>query len=135
MINQIIITVCKFNFVDLEMFFSKTRKQEAVIARQEAMYFCRKYCENVSMKIIGKEIGGKDHSTVIHSCKVIQNRIETDKVFKKEFEDLEMKIYLKLFVETITPGEKKDAIIQGLISLTKKLTEKKYAKKTLQMRF
>lgn len=65
-------TVAAFSGVKSEEIVKKTNKREIVQARQIAHYF------SVKLKIwsyaeIGREIGMKDHSTVIHSCKVINN--------------------------------------------------------------
>jgi len=53
---------------------SKKRTQEIVQARQVSMYLARTLT-NLSLKAIGAEFGGKDHSTVIHGIDIIRNRI------------------------------------------------------------
>ena len=60
----------------------KTRKAEIVFARQLIMYFSMKFKVG-TQGFIGNLTGGKDHATVIHSIKTINNYIETDK--KKRF--------------------------------------------------
>ena len=49
------------------MIYEKTRRKEIVHARQVAMYILREEF-NVSYPLIGQKLGGKDHTTVIHSC-------------------------------------------------------------------
>lgn len=58
--------------------FKKTRKRDIIFARQLVQYFCKVF--NISsLAIIGRNTGGKDHATVLHSYKTINNLIDTDK--------------------------------------------------------
>ena len=50
----------------------KTRKKEIVLARQLAMYFSKELTKS-SLKTIGLHFGGRDHTTVLHSCQTIDN--------------------------------------------------------------
>ena len=61
----------------------KTRKKEVVLARQIAMYLSKELTKS-SLKTIGLHFGGRDHSTVIHSC----NSIEKAKVEDSSLRDL-----------------------------------------------
>jgi len=70
---------------------SKTRKKESVQARQIAMYFSIEFTKH-SLAYIGKEIGGKKHSTVIHSYRTVNNLIETDKKYKEQIENIRAEI-------------------------------------------
>ena len=76
--------------LDIESLHSKTRKRNVVQARQLAMFFSKKYTKN-SLSTIGSQIGQRDHATVLHSCKTVENLIETDRAFKKYVSDLETK--------------------------------------------
>ena len=76
--------------VDLEDLQSKTRKRNIVQARQLAMFFAKKYTKN-SLTTIGSQIGQRDHATVLHACKTVENLAETDREFKKYVEDLTLK--------------------------------------------
>lgn len=76
--------------LDIESLHSKTRKRNVVQARQLAMFFSKKYTKN-SLSTIGSEIGQRDHATVLHACKTVENLIETDRAFKKYVSDLETK--------------------------------------------
>ena len=62
-----------------------------VQARQLAMFFAKKYTK-LSLANIGKYIGKRDHATVLHACKTVDNLNETDKQFRKFFSDLTTKI-------------------------------------------
>ena len=87
-ISDITEKVCSFYGVKHKEISSKSRKQTIVQARQVAMFLCRKYTEQPTLQI-GRAIGGRDHSTVLHSCKQIERRISTDKRFRKELEEIE----------------------------------------------
>ena len=76
--------------LDIESLHSKTRKRNVVHARQLAMFFSKKYTKN-SLSTIGSQIGQRDHATVLHACKTVENLIETDRAFKKYVSDLETK--------------------------------------------
>ncbi len=69
----------------------KSRKRAIVVARQISMYMS-KSMTNKSLKAIGAAFGGRDHSTVIHSCKAVQDQIETDEAFKETVLELEKKL-------------------------------------------
>ena len=58
----------------------KTRKRQVVQARQIAMYFAKNMTKS-SLSSIGAHCG-KDHATVLHACRTVNNLIETDKKFK-----------------------------------------------------
>ncbi len=73
----------------------QTRKRSIVIARQLSMYLA-KNLTNKSLKSIGENFGGRDHSTVIYSCKAVQDLLDTDMIFKDTVVDLEKKIKMSL---------------------------------------
>lgn len=73
----------------------KTRKREIVMARQLSM-FLAKELTNQSLKNIGDHFGGRDHSTVIYSCKAIQDMLDTDPEFKEQVADIEKKIKMAI---------------------------------------
>jgi len=66
---------------------SKRRTRTVVLPRQVAMYLCRQLAGS-SLPEIGNFFGGKDHSTVIHSCKVIEEKREKDPELKTRIEVL-----------------------------------------------
>ncbi|MGK0388485.1 MAG: chromosomal replication initiator protein [Maribacter sp.] len=81
--------------VSVDKLQGKTRKRQVVIARQLSMYLSKKMT-NKSLKAIGENFGGRDHSTVIYSCKAVQDLLDTDAIFKDTVFDLEKKIKMNL---------------------------------------
>ena len=79
--------------MDVETLQSKTRKRHIVQARQLAMFFAKKMTK-ASLASIGSQIGKRDHATVLHACKTVDNLTLTDKQFKKYVEDLQKKLTL-----------------------------------------
>ncbi len=73
----------------------ETRKRNVVIARQLSMYLA-KNLTGKSLKAIGENFGGRDHSTVIYSCKAVQDMMDTDMIFKDTVAELEKKIRMSL---------------------------------------
>ncbi|WP_420322835.1 chromosomal replication initiator protein DnaA [Flagellimonas sp.] len=76
--------------MDVATLQSKTRKRHIVQARQLAMFFAKKFTK-ASLASIGSQIGKRDHATVLHACKTVDNLAETDKQFRKYIEDLNKK--------------------------------------------
>jgi len=68
----------------------KTRKREVVFCRQLIMYFMKQYTKD-SLASIGGHFG-KDHATVLHACKTINNLIDTDKIVKDKVNTYSKKI-------------------------------------------
>jgi len=83
--------VCNYYNIGLEQLQSKTRKREIVQARQVAMFFSKSLTKS-SLATIGSQIGGKDHATVLHACKTVNNLIETDKRFRLQVDEIEKKL-------------------------------------------
>ena len=85
--------VSEYFQVDLDILQSKTRKRHIVQARQLAMFFTKKMTKS-SLAIIGSQIGDRDHATVLHACKTVDNLVATDKQFKKYVDDIQKKLSL-----------------------------------------
>jgi len=83
--------VCDYFEISPDQLHSKTRKREIVQARQIAMYFSKSLTK-ASLASIGSQIGGKDHATVLHACKTVNNLIDTDKRFKQTVDNIEKKL-------------------------------------------
>ncbi len=83
--------VCDYFSLSPDLLQSKTRKREIVQARQIAMYFSKTMTKS-SLASIGAMIGGKDHATVLHACKTVNNLMDTDKRFKSQIESIEKKL-------------------------------------------
>jgi chromosomal replication initiator protein len=79
--------------MDVTTLQSKTRKRHIVQARQLAMFFAKKFTK-ASLASIGSQIGQRDHATVLHACKTVDNLSSTDKQFRKYVEDLQKKLTL-----------------------------------------
>lgn len=79
--------------MDVDTLQSKTRKRHIVQARQLAMFFAKKFTK-ASLASIGSQIGKRDHATVLHACKTVDNLSATDKQFRKYVEDLNKKLTL-----------------------------------------
>lgn len=86
--------VCDYFDMPIELLKSKTRKREVVQARQIAMYFAKSMTKS-SLATIGLHSGGKDHATVLHACRTVNNLIDTDKRFKSYIDELHKKITIQ----------------------------------------
>jgi len=64
----------------------KSRRKEIALGRQIIMYLSRELT-SLPLSAIGKQIGKRDHSTVVHACKTIENRMEEDLNFKELIEE------------------------------------------------
>lgn len=80
----------KFN-VELSDLKGKCRSADIVVPRQIAMYLIRELT-NYSLPSIGKAFGGRDHSTVLHACKKIEEKMAEDKGFNSMVAELERQI-------------------------------------------
>ena len=65
----------------------KKRTQNIAEARKMAMYIVRQVCE-LSMEDIGKEFGGRDHSTVVYSIANVEEKMEKDSFYRGNIEDI-----------------------------------------------
>jgi chromosomal replication initiator protein len=92
-IETITKTVCNYLKVDENKIRDKTRKKEVVLARQVAMYLSKELTKS-SLKTIGLNFGGRDHSTVIHSCSAIEELKMTDTALKDMIDNLRTQIEL-----------------------------------------
>ncbi len=88
-------TVCEHFEIPVDKLKEKTRKRAIVQARQLSMFLAKNFTKN-SLKVIGKHFGGRDHSTVIHSCQAVQNLIDTDGDFRDSVKEIQKKIQLSI---------------------------------------
>ena len=93
-IDDIIEKVCCHYNVSQQNVFSRSRKRDYVLVRQVSMYLAQKYTKMPASRI-GQLIGGRDHSTVIHSCSAIEQRLKVDKAFLDELNSIENSFKLK----------------------------------------
>jgi chromosomal replication initiator protein len=85
--EDIIKTISHFYNLDESLIYEKTRRKEIVRARQVAMYLLREDF-NISFPLIGRKMGGRDHTTVIHSCEKVKEDLETDVELAQEVEQI-----------------------------------------------
>ena len=93
-IDEIMEKVCNHYGVSQQSAFGKSRKHNYVQVRQVSMYLAQKHTKMPASRI-GQLIGGRDHSTVIHSCNTIEQRLKVDKAFLDEISSIENSFKLK----------------------------------------
>jgi chromosomal replication initiator protein len=86
-IQTIVKTVSEYFDINEESIYEKTRRKEIVRARQLIMYILREDF-NISYPLIGQKLGGKDHTTVIHSCLKVKNDMKDDHKLVTDLEQL-----------------------------------------------
>jgi len=74
--------------IDLKDIHSKSRKQEIAKARQITMFLYKKHT-NYSYAHIGNLVGKRDHATVLHACRTVQDLIDIDKSFRSTMVEIE----------------------------------------------
>lgn len=93
-IDDIVETVCHHYNVTVTAVNSKSRKRDYVVARQVTMYLAQKYTKMPASRI-GKLVGNRDHSTVIHSCTKVEERLKIDAGFSDELVSIENGLKVK----------------------------------------
>jgi chromosomal replication initiator protein len=83
---------CNHFGISEEQIVSPSRKREYVLPRHTAMKLIVENTTSVSYKVIGREFGSRDHSTVIHALKAIQDIIDTNIGFRTYYAQLEKMI-------------------------------------------
>lgn len=91
-VNKIQKVVAEYFQISVEDLKSKKRNSNISFPRQIAMYLCRKFTDE-SFPKIGIEFGGKDHSTVMHSCEKIEKEIKINKDLADTIDKLEKDIH------------------------------------------
>ena len=81
-------TVAGYYKIKMADILSKKRSRDIVRPRQMAMYFTKEYT-NMSLPQIGDRFGGRDHTTVLHACRKIENLIQTDPRIKEDHRNLQ----------------------------------------------
>ncbi|HEY4508706.1 MAG TPA: chromosomal replication initiator protein DnaA [Candidatus Paceibacterota bacterium] len=85
--KEVIKTVAEFYNIEEQLIYDKTRKKEIIKPRQIIMYILREDF-NISYPAIGEKLGGRDHTTVMHSCEKIKNDMARDDVLVQEINQL-----------------------------------------------
>ena len=93
-VDEILEKVCRHYNVEQRQVFSKSRRRDYVQVRQVSMYLAQKYTKMPAGRI-GQLIGNRDHSTVIHSCNAIEQRLKVDLAFQAELSSIENSFKLK----------------------------------------
>jgi len=86
-VKNVVDKVAAFYGIDEESIYEKTRRREVVRPRQIIMYILREDF-NISYPTIGAKLGGRDHTTVIHSCEKIKREVVVDSDLSKEIQDI-----------------------------------------------
>lgn len=87
-IDSIVKIVCDYYNIDIDTFNSAKRTRDVAQARQVAMYLSKQHTK-APLTVIGSSIGGRNHATVLHSCKAVADMMDTDKQFKAQIEEIE----------------------------------------------
>lgn len=90
-VNRVAREVCKRFSVELSDLKGKCRSKEIVTPRQIAMYLTRELTDS-SLPAIGRAYGGRDHTTVLHACRKIEEKAGRDRAFASLLEDLSRSI-------------------------------------------
>jgi chromosomal replication initiator protein len=86
-VKHVVSKVAEFYGIDEESIYEKTRRREVVRPRQVIMYILREDF-SVSYPTIGSKLGGRDHTTVIHSCEKVKREVVDDAELAKEIQDI-----------------------------------------------
>ena len=86
-IKDLIKIVAEFYNIDSEIICDKTRKKEVVRPRQVTMYILREDFQT-SYPTIGDKLGGRDHTTVIHSCEKIKKDLKVDQLLVQQISQI-----------------------------------------------
>ena len=83
--------VCEYFSLSIDAISTKSRKREVVQARQIAMYLSKQLTKS-SLASIGNTIGQRDHATVLHACKIVNDLMDCDKNFRSSVREIEEKL-------------------------------------------
>jgi len=83
--------VCDYFSLSIDAISTKSRKREVVQARQIAMYLSKQLTKS-SLSSIGNTIGQRDHATVLHACKIVNDLMDSDKNFRSSVREIEEKL-------------------------------------------
>ncbi len=86
-VKNVVDKVAEFYGIDEESIYEKTRRREIVRPRQVIMYILREDF-SISYPTIGTKLGGRDHTTVIHSCEKIKRELVVDSDLAKEIQNI-----------------------------------------------
>jgi Bacterial dnaA protein helix-turn-helix/Sigma-70, region 4 len=110
-------------YFDVEKHFliGRDRRQETVMARDVIVYILRTH-GGMSFPAIGRLLGGRDHTTIIHAYTKIANKVKTDKDFENDFSSLIDEV--KKFKESALEIEKTSGSILKHFASSKEFVQK-----------
>ncbi|HRH25476.1 MAG TPA: chromosomal replication initiator protein DnaA [Parcubacteria group bacterium] len=86
-VKDIVKVISDFYSVEEGSIYEKTRRKEVIKPRQIIMYILREDF-NISYPSIGEKLGGRDHTTVIHSCEKIKEDLKNDQSLGQELSQI-----------------------------------------------
>ncbi len=88
-VQEVVKTIAGFYGIEEVSIYEKTRRKEVVRPRQVIMFLLREDF-HISFPTIGEKLGGRDHTTVIHSCDKIKNDLLSDSVLNNEIHQIRL---------------------------------------------
>jgi chromosomal replication initiator protein len=88
-VQEVVKTIANFYGVEEGSIYEKTRRKEVVRPRQVIMFLLREDFR-ISFPTIGDKLGGRDHTTVIHSCEKIKNDLRSDSILSNELHQIRL---------------------------------------------
>lgn len=85
--------VCRYYHLDKNTLHSRSKKQEVARARQVAMFLSKKHTDK-SYAYIGEVMGNRNHATVIHACKLVEQSLDLDKALHNDVQKIESALAL-----------------------------------------
>ena len=86
-ISSIITAVAKYYNIEESLLRLKSKQQEIVLARHTAMYLCKELT-SCSLQTIGAHFGGRNHATVIHACRCMEELINSQSGFTEKLSQI-----------------------------------------------
>ena len=108
--EKIITIVSDYFNIEKYLLEMSSRDMEIVKARHVAMYFCRYYTE-LTFRVIGSHFE-RDHATVDHAIKSVRDRIDTEKAYKHDFDEIEKLIRKEIEDQTCSRERSESVIFQ-----------------------
>ncbi|MEK7612610.1 MAG: chromosomal replication initiator protein DnaA [Patescibacteria group bacterium] len=88
-VQEVVKTIASFYGVEENSIYEKTRRKEVVRPRQVIMFLLREDFR-ISFPTIGEKLGGRDHTTVIHSCEKIKENLQSDSILSQELHQIRL---------------------------------------------
>lgn len=88
-VQEVVKTIAGFYGIEEASIYEKTRRKEVVRPRQVIMFLLREDF-HISFPTIGEKLGGRDHTTVIHSCDKIKNDLVSDSILSNEIHQIRL---------------------------------------------